>query len=160
MIQRIQSVFLALAAMASAFMLIPISSLPLMKFYSESNTLHFHSLYIKSLVPGELSPFSDYYTWPLAAILLLIFLFASISIFLYKNRRKQMLWIKINVVLSFILLVGFFFGYVTMLEKELNTDAIYSFTSFMPALILVLLIFAYRGVKKDDKLIKSMDRIR
>ncbi len=160
MIQRIQSVYLALAAIASTLMLIPFGKFPLAKFYSETITLHFHSLYIQNLIPGEVSPFGDYFTWPLVAALVLITVFATVSIFLYKNRSAQMLWIKVNIFISLIVLGGFFFGYIPMLEKEIMAQAIYSFTSFLPALILMFLVLAFRGVKKDDKLVKSMDRIR
>ena len=160
MIQRIQSVYLVLAAIASTLMLIPFGKFPLAKFYGETITLHFHSLYVQNLIPGEVSPFGDYFTWPLVGALVLITVFAIVSIFLYKNRASQLLWIKVNIFIALILLGGFFFGYIPMLEKEISPQAIYSFTSFLPALILMFLVLAYRGVKKDDKLVKSMDRIR
>ncbi|MBN1650979.1 MAG: DUF4293 domain-containing protein [Bacteroidales bacterium] len=160
MIQRIQTVFLALAAIASTLMLIPFKKMPLLNIYGENSTLNFHSLYIENLIPGEASPFSDYFTWPLAAMLVLITFLSIIAIFLYKNRSTQMLWIKINILLTIFLVAGFFFGYVNMLEDKTGVQAIYHMNSFIPALILFFLILAYRGVKKDDKLIKSMDRIR
>jgi len=160
MIQRIQSVFLALAAIAGIVMLIPFGKMPLAKFYGETITLHFHSLFVENLVPGDLSPFNDYFTLPLAAGLVLIVLFATISIFLYKKRATQMMWIKVNIFISLIVLGGYFFGYIPFLEKKLVTEAIYNFNSFLPALILMFLVLALRGVKKDDKLVKSMDRIR
>lgn len=160
MIQRIQTVYLALAALLAVFMLIPIETMPLAKFYSETNSFHFHSLYMENLIPGEASPFNPYFNWPLTAGLFLIAVFAIISIFLYKNRSMQMMWIKMNIILSLLLLGGFFFGYIPLLEEKLATQAIYQINSFFPALILLFLILAFYGVKKDDKLVKSMDRIR
>ena len=160
MIQRIQSVYLALAALVSTIMLIPFNKMPLAKFYGDTVTLHFHSLYVENLIPGEKSPFDDYFTWPLVAGLVLITIFAVVSIFLYKNRKTQLLWIKVNIFISLFVLGGFFFGYIPTLEDKLMTRAIYNFNSFIPALILMFLVLAFRGVKKDDKLVKSMDRIR
>ncbi len=160
MIQRIQTVFLALAAIASTLMLIPFKKMPLLNIYGENSTLNFHSLYMENLIPGETSPFSPYFTWPLAAILVLITFLSIIAIFLYKNRSTQMLWIKINILLTIFLVAGFFFGYVNMIEDKTGVQAIYHMNSFLPALILLFLILAYRGVRKDEKLIKSMDRIR
>lgn len=160
MIQRIQSVYLTLASIAAAIMLFPFKKLPLAKFYSDTVSIHFQSLGIENLIPGESNPFNPYLNWPLVAVLFLIFVFSIISIFLYKNRLNQMRWIKIDIFLALVLLGGFFFGYMPLLEKELQTQAIYSFTSFLPALILLFLVLAFRGVKKDEKLIKSMDRIR
>ncbi len=160
MIQRIQSVYLGLVAILGSLLLIPFGSMPLAKFYKETATLHFYSLQIKNLIPGENSPFNSYFNWPLVAVEVLIVFFALIALFLYKNRKTQLLWIKINIFFSLVLLGGFFFGYIPVLEKELATTAIYSPMSFLPALILLFLVLAYNGVKKDDKLIKSMDRIR
>lgn len=160
MIQRIQTVYLLLASIASALMLVPFGNMPLAKFYGETITLHFHALYIENLIPGEASPFNFYFTLPLVAALVLITLIAFISIFLYKNRQKQMMWIKINTFLTLILLAGYFFGYINFLENKLATEAIYGLNSFLPALILLFLVLAFRSVKKDDKLVKSMDRIR
>ncbi|MCD6089893.1 MAG: DUF4293 domain-containing protein [Bacteroidales bacterium] len=160
MIQRIQSVYLALVAIASTLMLIPFEKMPLADFYGETISFHFHSLYIENLIPGETSPFSMYFTWPLVAALVLITFFALISIFLYKNRAKQMLWIKINIFISIILLGGFFFGYINTLEGKLGVQAIYHMNSFLPALILLFLVLAFRSVKKDEKFVKSMDRLR
>ncbi len=160
MIQRIQSIYLALAAFAAIIFLVPFQNLPLARFYGETVTLHFHSLYIENLIPGEASPFHAYFTWPLVTAIILVAILALISIFLYKNRSMQMMWIKINIFVSMAVLGGFFFGYMPLLEKKLGTEAIYSFTSFLPALILLFLVLAFRGVKNDDKLVKSMDRIR
>ena len=160
MIQRIQTVYLFLTAIASALMLVPFGNMPLAKFYGETITLHFHALYIENLIPGETSPFSSYLTLPLVAALGLIAFLAFLSIFLYKKRQKQLMWIKINIFLSLVLLGGYFFGYIKLLENKLATEAIYNMNSFLPALILMFLVLAYRSVKKDDNLVKSMDRIR
>jgi hypothetical protein len=160
MIQRIQSVYLALTALASTLMLIPFAKMPLAKFYGETLTLHLHSLYIENLIPGEKNPFGIYFTWPLVAGLVLVMIFALVSIFLYANRTTQMQWIKINIFISLIVLGGFFFGYIPMLEEELATQAMYNANSFLPAIILMFLVLAFRSVKKDDKLVKSMDRLR
>lgn len=160
MIQRIQSVYLALTALASTLMLVPFVKMPLAKFYGETVTLYFHSLYIENLIPGELSPFGDYFTWPLVAGLVLVTVFAIASIFLYANRSIQMMWIKVNIFIALIILGGYFFGYIPILEKETLTETIYNLNSFLPALILMFLVLAYRSVKKDEKLVRSMDRIR
>ncbi|MBK7371030.1 MAG: DUF4293 family protein [Saprospiraceae bacterium] len=32
--------------------------------------------------------------------------------------------------------------------------------AFMPVIAMIALIFAYRGITKDDKIVKSMDRLR
>ncbi|MBN2237172.1 MAG: DUF4293 domain-containing protein [Bacteroidales bacterium] len=160
MIQRIQSVYLALVVVLSGLMLVPFANYPLAKFYGNTATLHFYSTYIKNLIPGEPSPFSSYFNWPLTAGIVLIMILALSALFYFKNRKAQMNLVKANILINLILLTGFFFGYLPFLEKKLETQAIYQATSFIPALLLLLLVLAYQGIKKDDKLVKSMDRIR
>ena len=81
-------------------------------------------------------------------------LLSAINIFLHKNRLLQ---IRVGYGLMFLhLLIYFFIGAHYHLDKG---------TQFLPwvALPLVSLIFqflAIRGVKKDEALIKSMDRLR
>ena len=160
MIQRIQSLYLALASLAAIFILIPFEKLPLVKFYGDTVTIHFHGLFIKNLVPGESDPFNTYFLWPFVFVVLIIFIISVSSIFLYKNHKNQLFLIKVSIFFTLVLLAGFFFYYVPTMEKVLATLAIYQLISLLPALILFFLILAYRGVKKDDNLIKSMDRIR
>jgi len=160
MIQRIQSVYLALAALAATVLLIPFNNFPLVKFYGDTVALHFHTIRIENLVPGESSPFNAYFNWPMVAVVFLIIVFSTASIFLYKNRANQLRWIAIDIVLNLLVLAGFFFLYIPFLEKELQAMPIYQFTAFLPAVSLFFLILAFAAIKKDDKFVKSMDRIR
>lgn len=160
MIQRIQSIYLLFASLAALMIIIPLEKFPLVKFYGENFAMHFQGVAIKNLVPGEANPFSTYFLWPFVCLVIIIVIIGISSIFLYKNRKKQMLAIKINILLSLLLLGGFFFYYIPVIEKTLKTIANYQFNSFLPALVLLFLVLAYRAVKKDDQLIKSIDRIR
>lgn len=160
MIQRIQTVYLFLVVLAAVYIIIPIQNLPLAKFYSEVASIHFFASKTQSLIPGVPLEISPFFNWPFILVLVLIILTALMSILQYKNRASQMRSIQINIVLSLIMLGGFFFGYVPYLEDTYAATAIYTINSFVPALILLLLVLAYYGVRKDDKLVKSMDRIR
>jgi len=86
-------------------------------------------------------------------------IFSTYSIFLYKNRTKQLRWVKITTYFQTAVLaaaIGILFtlgGLGTFLMKE----------AFSVLLILVALISlwqAWRFIKKDQELVESMDRIR
>lgn len=94
-----------------------------------------------------------------AITLTVAILMALISIFLYSNRNLQLKIVKLGTYFQ-IVGVGFgvsilfsLGGFGTYLWKE-------SFGVLIILLSLCLYWMAGRGIKKDDELVKSMDRIR
>ncbi|HEV3251653.1 MAG TPA: DUF4293 domain-containing protein [Puia sp.] len=79
---------------------------------------------------------------------------AFISIFLFKNRKLQ-LRITVTCVLVSILIVVLYFLQVK--NYSTGTFTLWSILSFV---IPVFLILAARGIYKDEKLVKSLDRLR
>jgi hypothetical protein len=75
-------------------------------------------------------------------------------IFLYKN-RKQQLWLTVAAAcLSIINLIIYFYEVKKFSSGNMSLTAILAFA--MP----VFLILAVNGIRKDQKLIKSLDRLR
>ena len=75
-------------------------------------------------------------------------------IFMYKN-RKQQLWLTVAAAgLSIINILLYF----TELKKF--TSGSMSLTSVFALAIPVFLVFAINGILKDEKLVKSLDRLR
>lgn len=73
-----------------------------------------------------------------------------------------MLFNKLNYLTLIILLVFIFVDF-NIIEKKINVEneAIhYGIGMFLPIVALVALGMAGRAIKKDENLIKSMDRIR
>lgn len=96
---------------------------------------------------------SIYASW----VSLIFVLIVVLNIFLYKNRPMQ---IRINKVV-WLLFTLFWGSYVYFVVKEFNT----AFSTFLPDLVLafigeVCLLYANRFIRKDENLIRSMDRIR
>ena len=78
------------------------------------------------------------------------------NIFNYKNRKRQ-LWVTIGlIVFSLLNIVVYWFhsGSPDFTEGGL------SLTALIAIAIPVFLIMAARGIRKDDKLVKSADRLR
>jgi hypothetical protein len=79
-----------------------------------------------------------------------------ISIFLFKNRKLQM---RITLVALLVSLLNIFLYYnetkkFIAIESSLDLSCVFVFA------IPVLLFLAFRGIYKDEKLIKSVDRLR
>ena len=81
-----------------------------------------------------------------------------ITIFMYKNRKSQFVMGRLNIILNFILL-GFFVyqslnvsGETAVSEKGIGM--------LLPIVSIVLLALANKAIKKDEELVKSVDRLR
>lgn len=78
------------------------------------------------------------------------------AIFLYKARTKQ-LWITIGLIFFALLNI---FLYWQASQPPHFMEGSYSLGALLPLAIPVFLIFAARGIMKDQKLVKSADRLR
>ena len=79
---------------------------------------------------------------------------ALITIFLYNDRKKQIVFSTLNCLLSITVIVLYF------LQIKKFTDGAISITSLIALVIPVLIVLAIIGIYKDEKLIKSVDRLR
>ena len=76
-----------------------------------------------------------------------------IAIFLFKNRKNQLLLVKVLLALSMILLPVLFVVQPAMV-------ALSDLWTYFALAGFILLFFAHAGILKDEKLIKSLDRLR
>lgn len=94
-------------------------------------------------------------------LLLVLFLLSTVlslsSIFLFKNRKLQMQLGLLNILLN-ILLVGYLAYSLSNLPGGFDSEK--GIGLFAPFISIVLLIIANRYIKKDEKLVKSVDRFR
>lgn len=155
MIQRIQTLYLFFAAVAATLMFI----FPLANFYGDSNFV-LYSYQIIFFDPTPTLQLSPYFLMPLMANIVFIVLLSLATIWNFKNRKRQLLLTKITMGLTLVLFAVYFFGYAGVLEKNTGNPPEYQFASFMPALVFLFLLLANRSILKDEKLIKSMDRLR
>lgn len=85
-------------------------------------------------------------------------LLSFISIFLYRSRQTQFVLGRLNIILNFILLGLFIF-------RLLNSSLVINgsekgFGLILPVFSIVLLVLANKAIKKDEYLVKSVDRLR
>ncbi|MBK8141743.1 MAG: DUF4293 domain-containing protein [Chitinophagaceae bacterium] len=79
---------------------------------------------------------------------------STVIIFLFKN-RKQQIWLCLLGILVAGLLI---FLYVLEMNKLIKP--IPALTSVLPLFILIGYFMAYRNIRKDEKLVKSLDKLR
>jgi hypothetical protein len=81
-------------------------------------------------------------------------------LFRYKNRKSQISFSWLNILVCLALQAWLF---VAINNAQPDTGAVkghYWIGTFLPLLTLVLLFMAKAGIRKDEKLVKSLDRLR
>jgi len=79
------------------------------------------------------------------------------SIFMFKNRKSQFIINRLNIILNFILLAVFVYSSLTTSgEMEVSEKGV----GILPIISIVLLVLANKAIKKDEDLVKSVDRLR
>lgn len=138
MIQRIQSMWLFLAAIFGAFTY----KLP---FYSGIKKVKEISQ------PVKLDASSDFIIMILTGGIIAL---SFVTIFLYKDRKTQLAMAIICIILSFVLIVLYF---LQIQNFESGTISLWClFAIGVP----IFLFLSARGIWQDEKLVKSLDRLR
>ncbi len=158
MIQRPQTLLLLGAVIALTLTLF----FPFVNMVTENSTIHVTALGVKELSKaGEvLKERSMFYIVLLPIISIGMALF---TIFKYDNRLLQMKLCAVNnlIMAGYLILISIFA--MPEAEKLLSSRVVgisYNFAFFLPAVAVVLNIVAKWLIRKDDKLVKSVDRIR
>ncbi len=147
MIQRIQSIFLFLAA-ACAFALFAVP------FGTTTEAVAASELYQDSV-------YNIHDSVALLALFCVAGGLAFISIFLFKNRKTQLLLARLAIianVIGFIMVIIFYMNNAADLQAGQDQENILGFS--LPIAFLVFAILAMRFIGKDEKLVGSMDRLR
>ncbi|MDR6784297.1 amino acid transporter [Pedobacter africanus] len=153
MIQRVQSIWLLLAALT----LVSLFFFPLL-FKSVNHTEYL--LYIDGQHQTVKETVTTVSTSPIAAIILngVTILVCLVCIFQFKNRPMQKRLIMINMVLIIATAV------LSVLNASLLPGGISGASlhigSGMFVLALLFCILAIRGIRKDEQLLRSADRLR
>ena len=135
MIQRIQTIYLLLASLCSFLTL----KFP---FYSGSNAT------------GAFAEVNGQFNILLLIVTVMVATMAAVGIFLFKNRKLQ-----IRLVLAGLLLqVGCLALYFTQLKNF--TTGNFALGSVLSFAVVVFFVLALLAINKDQKLVKSLDRLR
>ncbi|MCG9793028.1 DUF4293 domain-containing protein [Flavobacterium algicola] len=82
-----------------------------------------------------------------------------VGILSYKNRKNQFVIGRLNIILNLILLGLFVYRSLNVSgETEIVSEK--GIGMFLPIFSIVLLVLANKAIKKDEDLVKSVDRLR
>jgi hypothetical protein len=81
------------------------------------------------------------------------------SIISFKKRQTQFVANRLNIILNLVLL-GLFVYHSLNLSGETVLVSEKGIGMFLPILAIVLLVLANKAIKKDEDLVKSVDRLR
>lgn len=136
MLQRIQTIYLLLSAGISAGLIFVFhlwTTNEGLSFYAQDDKLYL-GLFIASAV------------------------LSLVSIFRYNNRKSQFVLGRLNIILNFILL-GLFVYQSLNVSGEANVSE-KGIGILLPIFSIVFLVLANKAIKKDEDLVKSVDRLR
>jgi hypothetical protein len=137
MIQRIQTVYLLLAALAVILLL-----------FVPFGVINYNNEML--VLKGQMNIV-------LVIIIALIALIALVSIFLFKNRLVQMRVVLVNCILSALFIGFMIFGVVMhILNDEYKPQP----GVILPFFVFIFNFLAHRSIKHDETLVRSMDRLR
>jgi hypothetical protein len=154
MIQRIQTIWLLISAISSGFLMKD----GIINFIDKTGQNYFtgfSGIYKLTLSGHELVTRSI----PLEVLIILIPLLSVVTTLLFKSRRIQKVLTLLLVALSlFLIILVSYYSYIIM--KNYSTDLIPGVKMVIPVIILSSAILAYRGISRDDRLVKSYERLR
>lgn len=153
MIQRVQTLWLlAVLILQSLIWFLPFASFSM----ASGQDLNVALQSLPDTVEGAFTGYLSLYAcWVIAV------LSALIGIFLFKKRRQQMKLCVYGMISSVLFAI---FAWITAFkladatQAELHMGS--SLSLFMPVLSLLCFVLALRYIRKDEALIKSLDRLR
>ena len=136
MLQRIQTVYLILAFLATGILM----------------------LFLPLWTSADGKPFFFMQDQLYTILLGLTTMLNIISIISFKKRQNQFVLNRLNIILNLILLGLFVYRSLNLSgETQVSEKGI---GMFLPIVAIVLLVLANKAIKKDEDLVKSVDRLR
>lgn len=157
MIQRIQTIYLLVAAICSVVCL----SLPLGRYVDDGLlTAKLYNLCIMQM--GGAEHVFSFAAVPLFVILLLVVVISLYTVFMYRNRKLQMRLCSF----SSLLVIGWYIVYAVLAKLWGGSIDVTSLSfapgvgAALPAVALIFNLMARRAINADEKLVRAADRIR
>jgi cytochrome c biogenesis protein CcdA len=141
MIQRVQTIWLLLAAVAG-FLLTQVP------------------VYVGSLAGVDVRKFNATENLLMFALAVVAALLGFIAIFLFKNRKTQQQLTTLGIFISIALIAVEVWQIGAFSEANPTLKGSYYWGALLPIAMTLFFILAAVNIRKDEKLIKSLDRLR
>jgi hypothetical protein len=152
MIQRVQTLFLLGAVAVTACMLF----LPFAQITREGGIV-FTATSMGLRDPGGETVYA---TLPVFILILVIALLLFVAIFLFKNRKLQIRFCVYGIILEFGLIGLLYYFWIFVLRDVEIESYMVRVPVVFPVVAIILIYLAFRGIRKDEILIRSLDKIR
>jgi len=157
MIQRIQTTWLLLASLTLFLLFL----FPYLQYFDNFGTAM--AIKITGIYQGVSEGVVQIKSFILQTIVTVVLaLMPLVTIFYFKNRKKQLQITYLNIFLVILLAVWFYVSSnnaVVEINKTLALENI-GIGALLAPLNIVFLYLAAKGIRNDEKLIKSVDRLR
>ncbi|NEU09890.1 DUF4293 domain-containing protein [Flavihumibacter sp. R14] len=155
MLQRVQTIWLFFAT-AAIFSLFLFPYLQVLGPDGTAKALKVTGVYQD--MNGQVVQTEPFLALTIATVILGLIPF--VIIFFYRNRKKQ-----INIsYLAILAILGYSFWLVQTAKNVLGNVTLqlgnYGIGVILPSLAILFIILALRGIRKDEKLVRSADRLR
>lgn len=146
MLQRVQTIWLFLAALANAGLFV----LDLYRYDTiaggAAKTVSFEAMSSPLLM--------------VLAVAITALPFIAIFLFGNRSRQKTIVWLSMVLTIGFVAATLMLIGNITDTGSSAPISGTYRAGFVLPVLSFIFHILALRGIRKDQKLVKSLDRLR
>jgi hypothetical protein len=150
MLQRIQTVYLILSTIALTLTIwMPFAS------FDKSGSISTFTIFGLSTTTEDINSWFPYYVVIGLSVALSLF-----AITQFKNRKRQLNLGKINYLLLLATIVMLFLDTDNVAQKLFVEKIQYGFGMYLPVVALAFTFLANRSIKKDEDLVKSVERLR
>lgn len=154
MVQRIQSIYLFLAAAV----LLLVTAYPVAQVLMPGGDIILIGLF--GLEGIEETGTDLVSLWPVSVLLFTVITLLILNIFLYKRRTTQMRICMFSILLLFGMIALLYF-YTRLIVKQIGgSESLFLWPVILPFVTLLLTYFALKAIQKDDAMIKSYERLR
>jgi hypothetical protein len=143
MIQRIQSIYLLIATLVSGGLIFVFNLWSNLKEQIFALDLFTRESFLLKIIP---------------LLFLLSAIISFLDIFLFKNRKLQFVFGRLVILINLFLL-GLLIYVSLTLPGEISISK-KGIGMFLPILVVLLIVLANKAIKKDEDLVKSVDRLR
>ncbi len=158
MIQRVQSLYLLLASICGVLSFV----LPFAKYFDGDAAVAEYSMFGVFNLQSDIVEMTGPFSFPAWAFGMACTLAPLSALALYKNRSKQHKVARLSLLLFIGFVVYLLFGVADIRERLFSVEIsiLHHAAFYLLVAGTVLCFLAIRGIKKDDELVKSLDRIR
>jgi hypothetical protein len=158
MIQRVQSLYLFLAGICGVLSFV----MPFAKYFDGEEAVAEYSMFGVFNLQSDIVEMAGPFVFPAWVFGLACSLTPLIALALYKNRSKQHQVARLSLLLFISFVVYLLFGVADVRERLFSEEIgiLHHVAFYLLVAGTALCFLAIRGIKKDDELVKSLDRIR